>query len=87
MAASGLIDIEHRIVVAARDGCVYVIKDGQLLARPVQLESQAVGVACVGANIVVACMNDALHCYTVTGQKVYSVYLPAAITTLQVPTN
>lgn len=84
ISASGLLDGEHRIAIAARDGCVYVVRDGSLQRRPIPLESQAVGLCVVGSQIVVACMNDTLHCYTVTGQKVYSVYFPASVSTMQV---
>ncbi len=45
----------------------------------VPLSLQAVGVAQSNKAILVACMNDAVHCYKGKGQKAYSLYMPAAI--------
>ncbi|GMH36088.1 hypothetical protein BSKO_03956 [Bryopsis sp. KO-2023] len=84
LAVNGLLDVEFRIFVAARDGKVYCIKErnateGQVL---VDLESQAVGMARVNKTLVVGCMNNVIHAYNFKGQKQYSLYLPSHVLAL-----
>jgi Bardet-Biedl syndrome 1 protein len=73
LGATGLYDVEFRIVVACRDGCVYLVRRGWTQARTlVQLPAQAVAMVILPENssIIVALMNDTLHGYTKKVKKV-----------------
>jgi Bardet-Biedl syndrome 1 protein len=83
LAVTGLHDVSYRIVVACRDGNVYQIKDGDLLGKKIELESQLVDVLCMSKQIVVACMDKALRVYHYKGKKNFSIYLPHAVTNLE----
>jgi Bardet-Biedl syndrome 1 protein len=66
LGVTGLYDVEFRIVVACRDGCIYLVRRGWTHARTlVQLPAQAVVMVVLPENsgIVVALMNETLHGY------------------------
>jgi hypothetical protein len=67
LGVTGLYDVEFRIVVACRDGCIYLVRRGWTQARSlVQLPAQAVAMVVLPENssIVVALMNETLHGYS-----------------------
>jgi Bardet-Biedl syndrome 1 protein len=67
LVATGLYDVEFRIAVACRDGCIYLVRRGWTQARIlVQLPAQAVAMVILPENssIVTALMNETLHGYT-----------------------
>ncbi|ELT99525.1 hypothetical protein CAPTEDRAFT_108485, partial [Capitella teleta] len=84
MSVSGLFDVEFRIVVACRNGGIYNFKRGVKEGKTVfELNSQPVGLERLGKNIIVGCMDRTLQCYTSKGKKLWSVAVPADITTIQ----
>ncbi|KFM79265.1 Bardet-Biedl syndrome 1 protein, partial [Stegodyphus mimosarum] len=84
MDVSGLFDVEFRIVVACRDGCLYTLKRGYKAARfCVKLKSQCVGLQRVNNNIVVGTMDDVLSSYNTKGKCLWNVKLPSNIVTLE----
>jgi len=83
IAITGLLDVEYRIVVAARDGNLYTIKNGEITGMAIELESQPCGLVRTNKNIIVGCMNNTIHSFHVKGKKSYSIYLPSAIVTME----
>jgi len=72
LGVTGLYDVEFRIVVACRDGCIYLVRRGWTQARTlVQLPAQAVVMVVLPENssIVVALMNETLHGYSKKVEK------------------
>jgi Bardet-Biedl syndrome 1 protein len=67
LGVTGLYDVEFRIVVACRDGCIYLVRRGWTQARTlVQLSALAVVMVVLpeNSNIVVGLMNETLHGYS-----------------------
>ncbi|XP_062892243.1 Bardet-Biedl syndrome 1 protein [Mobula hypostoma] len=80
---SGQFDVEFRIIVACRNGNIYIVRRD--LKRPrhgIELNCQPVGLVRVNKNIVVGCGKETLHSYTQKGKKLWTVYLPAPIMTM-----
>jgi Bardet-Biedl syndrome 1 protein len=83
IAITGLLDVEYRVVVAARDGNLYTIKNGEITGMAIELESQPCGLVRTNKNIIVGCMNNTIHSFHVKGKKSYSIYLPSTIVTME----
>ena len=83
VVATGLRDIEYRIVVATRNGKIYSIKNGELTSTVIELESMAVALLRPVKSILVGCMNNSLLCYHLKGRKTYSLYMPAPIVAME----
>mmetsp|Transcript_17466 Transcript_17466/g.38031 ORF Transcript_17466/g.38031 Transcript_17466/m.38031 type:complete len:600 (-) Transcript_17466:231-2030(-) len=86
IAVTGLLDVDYRIVVAARDGNLYTMKNGELTGMAIELESQPCGLVRTNKNIIVGCMNNTIHSFHVKGKKTYSIYLPSTIVTMELLT-
>ena len=82
LCATGLYNVDYRIVIACRNGNINTIKNGESLGVAIELESQPCGMVRVDKSIVIGTMGNVLHAYHVKGKKQYSTYLPAAITNL-----
>ena len=82
--ASGLFDVEYRILFACRDAHIYLIKRGYDSGRLcIQLNSQPVGLARIGTNIYVAAMDQTLSIYTNKGNRTWNMKQSANITTME----
>jgi Bardet-Biedl syndrome 1 protein len=79
MSVQGLHDVEYRIVCACRNGNIYTIKNHKVLGGPIELESAACSLVLVDKNIVVGCMDQSIHSYSVKGKKIHSLYMPERI--------
>lgn len=78
---SGLFDVEYRLIVSCRDANIYTIKRGFKTGRLcVQLNSQPVGLLRSHNNIIVACLDGTLSCYTTNGNCIWKLQQPAGIT-------
>ena len=56
--ATGLYDVEFRIIAGCRDGCLYTFKRGFKAPKAaIPMSSQIVGVEKSGKNIVVGCQS------------------------------
>ncbi|XP_059497561.1 Bardet-Biedl syndrome 1 protein isoform X2 [Stegostoma tigrinum] len=83
MDVTGQFDVEFRIIVACRNGNIYIIRrDSKRPKQCVELNSQPVGLVRLNKNIVVGCGKETLHAYTQKGKKLWTVQLPAPITTM-----
>lgn len=81
---SGLFDVEYRIIIACRNGCLYTLKRGYKTGRLcTELSSQPVGLQKINNNIVVGCMDDYLYCYTTKGKCLWSLKLPTSIVAIE----
>ncbi|CAL1540056.1 unnamed protein product [Lymnaea stagnalis] len=85
LSVNGLFDVDYRIVVSCRNGCVYTLKRGStdVTRNMIELNSHPVGMERVNKNIYVGCMDETLHCFTSKGKKLWTVRLPAGITTIE----
>ena len=69
-------------MLACRDGCAYTIKKGNLSNVVVELSSHAVGLERLNKVIYIGCMDDTLSCYSTKGKRLWTLPLPASITTM-----
>jgi Bardet-Biedl syndrome 1 protein len=83
MAITGTKDVEFRIVVACRDGKVHTIKGDGLAGNVIELESLPCGLVRLEKAIVVGCMSNTVHGFSLRGKKMYSIYLPAPIVNME----
>ena len=66
---SGLYDVEFRVIVACRDGSVYILRRGNNAGKQLfSLNAQAVGLEKVNKTIVVACVDQTLQGYSTKGR-------------------
>uniref|UniRef100_A0A8D2LGN2 BBSome complex member BBS1 n=1 Tax=Varanus komodoensis TaxID=61221 RepID=A0A8D2LGN2_VARKO len=80
----GQFDVEYRLSVACRNGCIYILRrDSKRPKYCIELSAQAVGLVRVQKNIVVACSDETLQGYTQKGKKLWVVPLPAAPVTMR----
>ncbi|XP_060108289.1 Bardet-Biedl syndrome 1 protein [Heteronotia binoei] len=74
----GQFDVEYRLTVACRDGCIYIFRrDSKKPKYCIELSSQPVGLVRVQKNIVAACSDQTLQGYTQKGKKLWIISLPA----------
>ncbi|XP_021370593.1 Bardet-Biedl syndrome 1 protein-like [Mizuhopecten yessoensis] len=85
LSVTGLYDVEYRIVVACRNGCIYTLKRGttDVSKNCIELNSQPVGLERINKTIYLGTMDEMIHCYTSKGKKLWTVKMPAAITTME----
>ncbi|EAA04615.4 AGAP007459-PA [Anopheles gambiae str. PEST] len=79
ISASGQYDIDYRVVIATREGALYLLRKGWLAGQHiVKLEDPAAGLSLlpIDQTIVVVCMNQSLLCYSKKGKKLWAVKLP-----------
>ncbi|KAL3873186.1 hypothetical protein ACJMK2_036333 [Sinanodonta woodiana] len=86
LSVTGMFDVEYRIVASCRNGCVYTLKRGTTDTDKscIELNSQPVGLERIGKTIYVGCMDETLQCFTSKGKKLWTVQVPASITTIEV---
>uniref|UniRef100_A0A8C4QU40 Bardet-Biedl syndrome 1 n=1 Tax=Eptatretus burgeri TaxID=7764 RepID=A0A8C4QU40_EPTBU len=78
--ASGLFDVDFRIIVSCRNGMICMLKRNSTEAKIIiKLTSHAVGLVRVNKNIVLGCMDETLSCYTHKGKKQWVLQLSAAV--------
>lgn len=80
LITAGLLDIEYRIIVACRNGLIYLIKNGALQATVIEPDAQVVAMARYDNQIAVATMSNSLHYYQLKGKKTSTLYMPCVIT-------
>jgi len=77
---SGLFDVDFRIFVACRDGCVYTLrKDSDGAKVCLDLNSQIVGMERIHKHLIVAQMDRSLSCYSTKGKLLWNLELPSNI--------
>lgn len=82
LAINGLLNVEYRVNVACRDGVVYAVKGGQLMATKIECGSLPCGIVRTEAELYVATMDSKLHSYHVKGKKNWTIALPAPVTAM-----
>jgi Bardet-Biedl syndrome 1 protein len=82
LCATGLLDVEYRILVACRNSSIYTIKNGELLGTIIDVESYPCAMVRVDKSVVVATMANTIHSYHVKGKKQFSIFMPCPITNL-----
>ncbi|ESO96483.1 hypothetical protein LOTGIDRAFT_115648 [Lottia gigantea] len=85
ISVNGLFDVEYRLVVSCRNGCIYTLKRGSKEGSKhcIELNSQPVGMERINKTIYVGCMDETLQCYSSKGKKLWTVKLPASVTTMK----
>ncbi|AYU83225.1 hypothetical protein, conserved [Leishmania donovani] len=82
LIAAGCFEVNYRMVVAARDGRVYSIKQGSLHNAVIQPDAQPCAIARYNNLIAVATTANTLSYYNLKGKKQQSVFLPCSISGL-----
>ncbi|KAJ9590443.1 hypothetical protein L9F63_016530 [Diploptera punctata] len=85
LAATGLYDVEFRLLAACRDGSVRLVRRGWTQSRTlVQLPAHAVAMIMLpdSSSIVLALMDETLHCYSRKGKKQWELKLSSAVTAM-----
>ncbi len=83
IAVSGSLQVEYRIIVSCRDNRMYSIKNGDLIRKTIDLESQICGgVVRCGKSVITASVDRTLHCYTIKGRKEWTLRLPYQATNM-----
>ncbi|KAJ4939607.1 hypothetical protein JOQ06_029051 [Pogonophryne albipinna] len=83
MDVTGQFDVEFRITVACRNGNIYILRrESEKPKYCIELSSHPVGLVRVGKNVVVGCADESLQGFTQKGKKLWTVLLPAPITTM-----
>ncbi|GAB6030980.1 Bardet-Biedl syndrome 1 protein [Chamberlinius hualienensis] len=81
----GLFDVEYRITVACRDGCIYTLKRGSKQAHLcMKLSHQMVTLSTIGKYIIVGCINKTLQCFNSKGKQMWCHHTSGNILTTQV---
>ncbi|XP_050407312.2 Bardet-Biedl syndrome 1 protein homolog isoform X2 [Patella vulgata] len=85
ISVNGLYDVEYRLVVSCRNGCIYTLKRGSKEGSKycIELNSQPVGMERINKTIYVGCMDETLQCYSSKGKKLWTIKLPNSITTMK----
>ncbi|KAG5191005.1 Bardet-Biedl syndrome 1 [Tribonema minus] len=87
--ATGLLDVEWRVVAACRNGKIYTVKNGEgrrsavLAGAAIELNALPVALARQGRLIHVATMDRVLHCYSLKGRRAHALRQPAPIVALE----
>ncbi|XP_067328509.1 Bardet-Biedl syndrome 1 protein [Anolis sagrei] len=80
---TGQFDVEYRLTVACRNGCIYILRrDSKRPKYCIELSAQALGLVRVQKNIVAACSDEMLQSYTQKGKKLWVISLPATPVTM-----
>ena len=83
ISIGGFYTIEYRILVACRDGKIYTIKNGELQGTIIELETQASGLARIDKHIYVGSMDKKVHCFSLKGRKLFTIFLPEHVTNIE----
>jgi Bardet-Biedl syndrome 1 protein len=79
----GLLEGEHRVYAAARDGAVYAVKGGALMPTRLEPPAPPVALARTAAALVVACMDGSVVGYAPAGDAaLWSLRMPAPVMAL-----
>jgi Bardet-Biedl syndrome 1 protein len=70
-------------VCACRDGNVHSIKESGPSGIVIELESMPCGLVRIDKSILVGCMSNAVHSFSLRGKKQYSLYLPDPISCME----
>lgn len=84
ICCSGRYDVDYRIVVACRNGKVYIIRNHELSGVVIELESIPCAIVQYDRNISVACMDSNILVFSQRGKKQYSIYTGQAIKDMRV---
>ncbi|XP_047132073.1 Bardet-Biedl syndrome 1 protein homolog isoform X1 [Hydra vulgaris] len=85
LAVTGLFDVDYRILIACRNAKVYSLKKGQSEAKLcIEMQSPIVGLERVGKNIALACVDNTVTCFSNKSKKLWTIHLPALVTTISV---
>ncbi|XP_056153450.1 Bardet-Biedl syndrome 1 protein [Lampris incognitus] len=83
MDVTGQFDVEFRIIVACRNGNIYILRRES--SKPkycIELSSHPVGLVRIWKNVVVGCAEENLQGFTQKGKKLWTARLPAPITAM-----
>jgi len=79
--ATGLYDVDFRLLVACRNGNIFVMKKGQETPKyQITVNSHPVGIERVGKSIYIGTMDNALICYSNKAKHLWELKFPSTIT-------
>jgi Bardet-Biedl syndrome 1 protein len=81
----GVLEGEHRISIATREGKLYWIYNNDLCLNPIEITSKPCAIARCDVNLYVGCMDKNVYTYVWNKgyQKSYSLGMPGYITNLE----
>ncbi|CAG0880955.1 unnamed protein product [Cyprideis torosa] len=79
LVATGLYDVEYRVLIGCRDGQIFQARRGDLMAKLlVALPSAPIAVHLFPRIFVAPCMDNSVRCYSLQGVYVWHDNLPAS---------
>ena len=79
MDCLGLLSVAYRLVIGARNGNIYTIKNGKLVGGSLEMETQVAQVLLMGKSMIVWCMDDTIHGLSIKGTRHFSLSIPEGI--------
>ena len=74
--------MEYKLLVACRDGKVYIIKTGVVQDFAYNIESKPVGMVRLDKTVVIGGMNNYYYSFFLKGKKNFSIQMPSQITNM-----
>lgn len=82
LAIQGLLQVDHRINIACRDGVVYAVKDKTLMATRIEVGTLISGMVRTEPQLYIGGIDSKLHAFQQKGKRLWTLPLPAAITAM-----
>lgn len=80
VAALGLMDVDYRILIASREGKIFLIKNGDVSSKVIEVEAPPVGLVCVSSKeVFVGVTGKVIHSFKIKGKKNYTLHLDSEI--------
>ena len=77
---SGVYAVDFRFFVACRDGKFYILrKDSDVPQTFLELSSHVIGIERIFKQLMVATMDQTFSCYSMKGQRMWSINFPCSI--------
>jgi Bardet-Biedl syndrome 1 protein len=89
MEATGLFEVEWRVIIACRNGKVYTVKNGEgkrtavVTGTVLDMETLVTALAREAKLIHVATMDCKLHCFHLKGRRQHCMLMPSGIAALE----
>ena len=79
---NGLYDVDYRIFIATRDSKIYTIRNGELAANIIELQSPIVNLVRLENKLIVGCMDRFVYCYHIRGKQLFTMQMLDNIMTI-----
>jgi len=84
LAPLGLMAVDYRVLVACREGKVFIIKNGEVSGKVIEIGAAPLGLVCVSAKeIYIGVSGNVIHSYNIKAKKNFSMHLDSTITNME----